>query len=332
MSGLDLVTGASGFIGSHVVRALLARGRRVRCLVRSVAQARGAPTLHGLPVELVEGDLLQPESLLLAAEGAERAFHSAADYRLYAPDPRLLHKTNVEGTLALLATALQQGIRRVVHVSSVGALGLRADGRPADERTPVSRAELVGHYKRSKFDAERVAEAWNGRGGLEVVIVNPTAPIGELDVRPTPTGEMVRDAALHGMPAFVDGGLNLIDVRDAAEGIVLAAERGRPGERYILGGTNLSLREIFVRIARIAGVEPPRIRLPHWLPIAFAAVDTALARARGGVPRVPLEGARMARQAMYFDAHKAVLELGLPVNPIEPALVRAVEWFRSRAE
>src|SRR5262245_9855747 len=228
---MDLVTGGTGFVGAHLVRALLARGSSVRCLVRPGGRR---DNLEGLPVELAVGDLTDRASLARAAAGASTIYHCAADYRLWSKDPSELHRANVEGTENLLAAAAEAGAARVVYTSSVGALGLTADGSPADETTPVSRERVVGNYKRSKYDAERVAEAWAARG-LPVVIVNPSTPVGELDIRPTPTGQMIADFLGGRIPAYVDTGLNLVDVRDVAQGHLLAAEKGRVGEKYILG-------------------------------------------------------------------------------------------------
>jgi dihydroflavonol-4-reductase len=321
---MDLVTGATGFVGAHVVRALLARGRSVRCLARPESRLSN---LEGLDVEIARGDVCDAASARRAAAGCEIVYHCAADYRLFARDPGEIYRTNVEGTRNVLAAAAAAGARRVVHTSSVGALGLRRDGGPADESTPVAERDMIGHYKRSKYRAERVAEEWSGRG-LPVVIVNPSTPVGELDVKPTPTGKMIVDFLRLRMPAYVDTGLNLVDVRDVAQGHLLAAEKGEPGQKYILGHRNLSLQEIFGMLSQLTGIPAPRTRLPSWIPMAVAAVDTAYARVSGGEPRVPLEAARMSRHRMFFDAGKAVAGLGLPQSPVEEALARAVDWFR----
>lgn len=321
---MNLVTGGTGFVGAHVVRALLARGDAVRCLVRPSARRAN---LEGLPVELVEGDLADRASLGRAARGASTLFHVAADYRLWTKDPEELYRTNAGGTENVLAAAAEAGVARVVYTSSVGALGLRSDGLPADESTPVFRHEVVGHYKKSKYDAERVAEAWAARG-LSVVIVNPSTPVGELDVKPTPTGQLVVDFLNRKLPAYVDTGLNLVDVRDVAAGHLLAAERGRPGEKYILGHRNMTLKEILETLSGLTGLPAPSVRLPHAVPLAVAAVDTFVAGLLGRPPRVSLESVRMSMHRMYFDASKAVRELGLPQSPVEEALARAVSWFR----
>lgn len=320
----SLVTGATGFVGAHVVRALLARGEAVRCLVRPRSSRA---SLEGLDVELVEGDLGDPASLGRAVRGVRTVYHCAADYRLYARDPAEIYRTNVEGTRNLLRAAHEAGVGRFVHTSSVGALGLNRDGSPADETTPVHLAQVVGHYKKSKFLAEREAEAWAARG-LPVVIVNPSTPVGELDAKPTPTGKLVVDFLNRRIPFYVDTGLNLVDVRDVAAGHLLAAERGRIGEKYILGHANLTLREILELLGEITGLDPPRRRIPHAVPLAAAAFDTAVARLTGTTPRLPLEAVLMSRHRMFFDASKAVRELGLPQSPIRDALARSVDWYR----
>lgn len=321
---MDLVTGGTGFVGAHIVRALLARERAVRCLVRPQSRRNN---LEGLSVDVAPGDLADPASLARALSGVSTLYHCAADYRLYAKDPPELYAANVGGTENVLRAASEAGVERVVYTSSVGALGRNPDGSPADETTPALRTQMTGHYKKSKFDAERVAETWAGRG-LPVVIVNPSTPVGELDVKPTPTGQMIVDFLNRRMPAYVDTGLNLIDARDVGEGHVLAAERGRVGEKYILGNRNMTLKEILDALSRLTGIPSPRRRVPHWLPLAAAALDTAAARVTGRVPRIPLEGVRMSRYRMFFDSSKAIAELALPQTPIEEPLRRAVAWFR----
>ena len=323
---MDLVTGGTGFVGSHVVRALLSRGRRVRCLVRAESRR---DQLEGLPVEIAVGNLTDAASLSPALSGVHTLYHVAADYRLWARDPQELYRANPGGTENILAAAAAAGVARVVHTSSVAALGLMPDGSAADETTPVERARIIGHYKKSKYDAERVAQKWAARG-LPVVIVNPSTPIGEGDIKPTPTGQMIVDFLNRRLPAYVDTGLNLVDVRDVAEGHLAAAERGRVGERYILGNRNMTLREILETLARLTGLPAPAVRLPHWIPLAAAAVTTGVARVTGRPPRVSLESVRMSTHRMFFDAKKAVRELGLPQTPVEDALSRAVSWFRER--
>lgn len=322
---MDLVTGGTGFVGTHVVRALLAQGRPVRCLVRS-RSPRG--NLEGLSVDIVEGDLNDPPSLTRALSGVSTLYHVAADYRLWTRDPRELYRTNAQGTDNILKAASEARVERVVYTSSVAALGLKEDGASSDETTPVERSRIIGHYKKSKYDAQQIAEGWAARG-LPVVIVNPSTPIGERDIKPTPTGQMIVDFLNRRMPAYVDTGLNLIDVRDVAAGHLLAAEKGRVGERYILGHRNMALKEILDTLARLTGLPSPSLRLPHWIPLTVAAADTALSRWTGRAPRVSLESVRMSTHRMFFDAGKAVRELGLPQTPVEEPLSRAVAWFRA---
>lgn len=323
---IAFVTGGTGFVGGHVVRALLDRGARVRCLVRGKSRR---DNLDGLPVEVVVGDLRDEASLRQAMAGTDVVFHCAADYRLYVPTPDVMYASNVDGTRNIMKAAADCGVGRVVYTSTVGTLGLASDGGVADERTPVRLADMVGHYKRSKFLAERVAEEWSQRG-LPVVIVNPSAPVGDLDVKPTATGQMVLDFLNGKLNAYVDTGLNVVDVRDVALGHVLAAEKGRIGEKYILGNENLSLKQIFDVLAGITGVASPRIKLPHWIPLTVSAIDTLSARIVRGRPRWPLDAVRLSRHKMFFDAGKAVRELGLPQTPVTHALERAVAWFRAR--
>ena len=323
---MDLVTGGTGFVGTHVVRALLARGRAVRCLVRRESRR---DNLEGLAVEVVFGDVTDRASVARALAGIDTLYHCAADYRLWARDREELSRVNVGGTQDVLAAAAEAGVSKVVYTSSVGALGLTRAGSPADETTPVVRDEVVGRYKKSKYDAERVAEAW-ARRGLPVVIVNPSTPVGERDVRPTPTGQMIVDFLNGRLPAYVETGLNVVDVRDVAEGHVLAAERGRVGEKYILGNRNMTLKEILETLSLLTGVPAPRVRLPHALPLAAAAVATLVANVTGRPPRVSLESVRMSMHRMFFDAAKAVRELKLPQTPVQEALGRAAAWFREK--
>jgi dihydroflavonol-4-reductase len=320
-----LVTGGTGFIGCHVVRELVTEGARVRVLVRPGSDRRA---LHGLPVDVVAGDLTAPGSLGPALAGVDTLYHVAADYRLWAPDPSVLYRVNVEGTRALLRAAEAAGVSRVVYTSSVGTLGIPPGGRPGTEDTPVRLEDMVGDYKRSKFLAEREAEAAAARG-LPVVIVNPSAPVGPWDWKPTPTGRMLVDYLRGRMFAYLDTGLNVVHVRDVARGHLLAAARGRPGERYILGhaGGNLALRDIFRRLAGYTGVPAPRVRLLHGAALLIAAVCEGVARVRGGEPLVARTAVRMASKRMYFDPAKAVRELGLPQTPVDEALRDAVDWF-----
>ncbi len=322
-----LVTGGTGFIGAHVVRAAVARGDAVRCLVRP-GSSRVA--LDRLPVELVEGDLTRPDTLAPAVRGVHTLFHCAADYRFGEHHAREVFRTNVDGTDALLREAANAGVQRVVFTGSVGGLaGGASRDAPADEGSLPDPDELVGAYKRSKYRAERVAEEWNRRG-LPVVTVSPTTPLGEWDSKPTPTGRIVVDFLNGRIPAYVDGGLNVVDVRDVAEGHLLAEAHGKCGERYILGARNVSFRELFEMLARVSGLRPPRVRVPRWLPLMAARVESALARLRGREPRLTPEAVRISALPMYFDSGRAVRELGLPQHSVEDAASRAVHWFRER--
>lgn len=322
-----LVTGGTGFIGGRLVRRLAQRGASVRVLVRAASRR---DLLGDLPIEYVEGDLRDPESLRAAARGCRCVFHVAADYRLWAPHPEELYATNVQGTRHLIEAAVAAGAERIVYTSSVGALGLPADGRPGDETTPVTLAAMVGHYKRSKFQAEqevlRLVAA-----GAPVVLVHPSTPVGPGDARPTPTGQMIVDFLRGRMPAFVDTGLNLVHVDDVAEGHLLAAERGKVGERYILGHRNMTLREIFDLLGVLTGLPSPRQEVPLGVALAAGHVSQWWSdHVSHRPPRVPLEGVRMARKRMFFDGAKAVRELGMPQTSIDRALAEAVEWFRAR--
>jgi dihydroflavonol-4-reductase len=320
-----LVTGGTGFVGANLVRELLDTGARVRVLARPTSDRRA---LTGLPVEVVPGDLLDPASLRAGLAGVEVVYHVAADYRLWAPDPARLYRVNVDGTRALLQAAEAAGVARIVHTSSVGTLGLPRDGTPGTEATPVGLGDMVGDYKRSKFLAEREAEAAAARG-VPVVIVNPSAPVGPWDWKPTPTGKMLVDYLRGRMVAYLDTGLNVVHVRDVARGHVLAAERGRVGERYILGHAagNLGLRQIFQCLAPYAGIPAPRWRLPHAAALAIAGGLEALARVTGREPLASRTAVRMAEKRMFFDPAKAIRELGLPQTPVAEALRDAVDWF-----
>nr|WP_196242358.1 hopanoid-associated sugar epimerase [Azospirillum oleiclasticum] len=319
-----MITGATGFIGSAVARRLLAAGADVTALVRPGTDRRN---LEGLPVRRVEGDLLDPASLARAVKGCEALFHVAADYRLWVPDPVAMHRANVDATRTLMTAALEAGVRRVVYTSSVAVLGL-VPGGVADETTPAGLDDMIGTYKRSKFLAEAEVRRLVEEQGLPAVIVNPSAPIGPRDVKPTPTGRMVVDAAAGRMPAYVDTGLNVVHVDDVAEGQWLAFERGRVGERYILGGENLTLREILGRIATIVGRPPPRVRLPHDLIIPIARAAELVARVTGKEPFATVDGVRMAKKRMFFTSAKAEHELGYRPRPATAALEEAIAWFR----
>jgi dihydroflavonol-4-reductase len=316
-----LVTGASGFLGWHVARVLMERGYPVRALVRPGSR------VADLPVEIATGDLRDPASLDRAAAGCGLVFHVAADYRLWARNPRELYQSNVEGTRNLLAAARAAGVERVVYTSTVGCIGM-PHGAIGDETSPVSLADMTGDYKRSKFLAEQVALEF-ARDGLPIVIVNPTAPIGDHDVKPTPTGQMVLDFLNGAMPAFIDTGLNVVDVRDTAEGHLLACERGRPGERYILGSENLTLAQILGKLAAITGRRAPGMRLPYAVAYCAGVCSTAWAGVTGSPPRVPIAAVRMARKKMWVTHEKAARELGFRPGPAETALRRAVEWFQA---
>jgi dihydroflavonol-4-reductase len=325
VNGNVLVTGGTGFVGGHLARALVENGARVRCLVRPTSPRHN---LDGLDVEVTVGDLEDLAALRRIVRGCDVVYHCAADYRLYVPDPERMYAANVQGTENLMRAAADAKVRRIVYTSTVGTLGRATKERAADETTPVALDEMSGHYKRSKFLAERAVERW-AADGLPVVIVNPSAPVGERDVKPTATGQMIVDFLAGRMPAYVDSGLNLIDVRDVARGHLLAAERGRSGEKYILGHANMTLEEIFRLLAELTGRPAPRWRVPHWIPLVVAGADTARARLLAKTPRVALDAVRLSRYKMFFDAGKAVRELGLPQSSVREALTRAVQWFSS---
>jgi dihydroflavonol-4-reductase len=321
-----LVTGATGFVGAAVVRRLLARGKAVRVMAREASYRRN---IAGLEVETVAGDLRDRSSLARATAGCEALYHVAADYRLWVRDPETIYRVNVEGSRDLLRAAAEAGVGRMVYTSSVATLGLNRDGAPADETTPVSLGDMIGHYKRSKYLAEQEVRRLVTEEGLPVVVVNPSTPIGPRDVKPTPTGRMVVEAAAGRMPAFVDTGLNVVHVEDVAEGHLLAFEHGRVGERYVLGGRDMTLAEILMVIAGLVGRRPPRVRIPHDLILPLAHVAEAWARLRRkGEPFVTVDGIRMARKHMFYSSAKAESELGYGARPAEQALADAVAWFR----
>ncbi len=322
-----LVTGATGFIGSAVLRQLLAVGHDVRVLIRPKSDRRN---IAGLPVEIVYGDLTDRKSLDEGMKGCSTLFHVAADYRLWVREAEEMYEANIAGTRNIMQAALSSGIKRVVYTSSVATLGLTRDGSPADEETPVSIKDMIGHYKRSKFMAEAEVKRLADEQGLPVIIVNPSTPIGPRDIRPTPTGRIVVDAASGRMPAYVDTGLNLVHVDDVAIGHLLALEHGKVGDRYILGGQNLTLKEIFCAIASITGQTPPNVCLPYGLVFPIACVSEAWARlVSGREPRVTLNGVRLARKKMFFSIEKARRFLSFNPRPVEEALRDAVTWFRS---
>lgn len=319
------VTGATGFIGASLARALLEQGCEVKVLVRPGSDRRN---LTGLDIEFHEGDLRDRNSLFNGLSGCDTLFHAAADYRLWTRDPESMYTVNVEGTRSILEAALMNDVSRVVYTSSVGTLGNPGNGTPGTEETPVSLSDMVGHYKKSKFLAEREAESFISRG-LPLVIVNPSTPVGRLDIKPTPTGKIIVDFLNRRMPAYLDTGLNLIDVEDCAQGHILAARNGVVGEKYILGNENLTLRDIFKLLEEISGLPAPRVKLPYT-PILFAAyVNEAISRVTGREPLIPLAGVQMAGKLMYFDSSKAKRVLGIPQHPVRNALEKAVDWFRT---
>jgi len=321
------ITGATGFVGAAVARALVASGWQLRGLTRAASDRRN---LTGLPMEMVTGDLRDPGSYAAALKGCEALFHVAADYRLWAPHPDDLYAINVEGTRDLLLAAERAGVEKIVYTSSVATLRLVGDGTIADESSIATLADMIGHYKRSKFLAEQVVQQWASAAAANrwVVIVNPSTPVGPCDVKPTPTGQIVLDAAAGRTPAYVDTGLNVAHVDDIARGHLLALASGRHGERYILGGTDLTLKEILTQVTRIAGRRPPRIRLPHGVVLPIAHVAQAFARLTGGSTRITVEGVRMAKKRMYFSSAKAVRELGYTWRDPANAFQDAVRWFR----
>jgi dihydroflavonol-4-reductase len=319
-----LVTGGTGFVGSHLVRALLARGYEVTCLVRPTSRL---DNLQHLSVDLQYGDVRCKESVQKAVKGCRIVYHCAADYRLWCPNASQMESVNVGGTRNVLQCSSDEGVERVVYTSTVGCLGLSADGSPAREETPAELGQMAGSYKRTKFLAEQEARQW-AQKGLPVVVVNPSTPVGELDVKPTPTGKMIVDFLRGKMFGYVDSGMNLIDVRDVAEGHLQAAELGRVGERYILGNLNLTLKEIFDLLAKISGVPSPKIKIPSWVGFTYAILENFWSgRLLRREPSAPLDGVKMSRHKMWFDASKAVRELRLPQNSVEVALERAVHWF-----
>lgn len=320
------VTGATGFLGSHVARVLADQGADLRLLIRSSSNLKN---LEGLQAETATGDLRDPASLEKAISGCDTVFHVAADYRLWVRDPNEMYRSNVGGTRSLLEAARKTGVQRVVYTSSVATIGFRTDGRPADEDSPVFLADMIGHYKRSKFMAEQVAMQ-AGRSGLHVVTVNPTTPIGEQDVKPTPTGRIVLDFLKRKFPAYVETGLNLVDVRECARGHVAALEKGRRGERYILGGEDLTLKQILDKLGQITGLPSPKIKLPYLFAFAAGVVDeavTGLLLRRE--PRATVDTVRMGKKKMFASSAKAQRELGWQTVPVDNALRRAVEWFRA---
>ena len=320
-----LVTGATGFLGNHVARQLVEAGESVRVLVRASSDVR---SLEGLAAERVVGDLRDATSLDRTLAGVQRVFHVAADYRLWSRDPREIYESNVGGTQNLLDAAQRAGVEKFVYTSTVATIAVPRSAELPNETTCALLGEMIGHYKRSKFQAEQLALRAAG-AGLPVVVVNPTTPVGPGDWKPTPTGKIIVDFLNGRMPGYVDTGLNFVPVEDCARGHLLAAERGRIGERYILGGRNLSLKQMLDILATISGRKAPRWKFPHVLAYAAGYVDTAMARMLDREPQIPLEGVRMARHKMFVDASKAERELGFVSGPIEDALERAAQWYEA---
>ena len=323
-----LITGATGFVGSHVARLLASQGASLRLLVRASSRREN---LAGLSADQVIGDLRDQASLKRALSGCEFVFHVAADYRLWtrtAADAQEMYRANVEGTRGLLQAAREAGVRRVVYTSSVATMGFRPVPELADEDSPVSLADMIGHYKRSKFIAEQVA-LQAGRSGADVVVVCPSTPVGEQDIKPTPTGRIIVDFLNRKFPAYVDTGLNLVDVVECARGHVAAMEKGRPGQRYILGGENLSLKQILDKLSAISGIPAPEVRLPYAVALAFGVLDTGwTGYLLGREPRATIDAVRMGRKKMYVSSAKAERELGWRTVAVDDALQRAVDWFR----
>jgi dihydroflavonol-4-reductase len=320
------VTGATGFLGSHVARQLESRGAELRLLVRLTSRLEN---IADLPAERIVGDLRDPESLKKGMAGCEFVFHVAADYRLWSPQGKELYDSNVEGTRNILRVARETGVRRVVYTSSVATMGFGNNGRLTNERTPVTISNMIGNYKRSKFMAEQlVVEA--AKAGQNVVMVNPTTPVGERDIKPTPSGRIIVDFLRRKFPAYVDTGLNLVDVVDCAAGHLLAMEKAVPGERYILGGENLTLKQILDKLAAITGLPSPKVKLPYAMAFAAGIVDTLVTgKMMKREPRVTLDAMRMGRKKMFVTSAKAERELGWEPQPVEGALCRAVKWFRA---
>jgi dihydroflavonol-4-reductase len=319
-----LVTGATGFVGGAVARALVNRGIAVRVMARAGADLQN---LQGLTVERVEGDLRDQASLRHALTGCGQLYHVAAHYALWAKDPSIFYDVNVTGTKTLLEAARDIGTERIVYCSTIGAIGLPPEGGLGTEETPVSLEQMAGHYKRSKYLAEQEVLKL-AKAGLPVVIVNPSAPVGTGDVKPTPTGQVIVDFMKGRMPAYIETGMNIVDVDDVATGHLLAMEKGRIGERYILGNKNLMLREVLEILSRLTSVKAPTIKLPRLAILPLAYLNLWIANITGQAPRIPLEGVKMAKYKMHYDCGKAIRELGIPQTPPEVALEKAVKWFR----
>lgn len=320
------VTGATGFVGSHVARHLADQGAQLRILTRATSNPAN---LEGIAADVVVGDLLQPESLRSAIRDCDALMHVAADYRLWVRDPNAMYAANVDGTRALLRLAREEGVGRCVYTSSVATMGFKSDGTIVDENTPVSIGDMIGHYKRSKFLAEQEA-IQAARGGQQVIILNPTTPIGSQDVKPTPTGRIVVDFLNRKFPAYVDTGLNLVDVSEVARTHCVVLEAGRPGERYILGGENLTLKQILDKMSAITGLPSPTMKVPHAVAMTFALFDEMVTgRILGREPRATVEAVRMGKKKMFASSAKAQRELGFCIVPVYEALRSAIEWFRA---
>ena len=318
------ITGATGFVGANVARALLASGFEVRALVRRGANSSN---IDGLDVERVEGSLSDKDALRNAMQGCDAVFHVAALYTLWKSDAKALYQANVEGSRNIFQAAEEAGVGRIVYTSSVAALGVPAPGQTGDETLSTTAEELVSDYKKSKYLAEQEALK-RARAGQHIVIVNPSTPIGAFDIKPTPTGEIVLRFLNKKMPAYVDTGLNIVDVEDVARAHILALERGRPGERYILGNRNLTLKELLDILSSLTGMKAPTIQIPHIVPLVVAWLDEGILAKFGKRPDVSINSVKMSHKAMYYDSSKAVRELGMPQSPIEGALTKAVKWFR----
>lgn len=323
---LAFLTGATGFVGSHVARVLAEQGANLRLLVRP---GSNPANLEGLNAEHVAGDLCDPASLAKGMSGCDVVFHVAADYRLWVRDPERMYRANVEGTKAVLEAAQASRVRRVVHTSSVATVGFTSNGHPANEDSPVALSDMIGHYKRSKFMSEEIAIK-AGKSGMNVVVVNPTTPVGERDIKPTPTGKIIVDFLNRKFPAYVDTGLNLVDVTECARGHVAALERGRTGERYVLGGQDLTLKQVLDKLSAITGLAAPRVKVPYAVAFAAVAVDEVITgRLLGREPRATMDEVRMSRKKMFVSSSKAEKELGWGPIAVDGALRRAVQWFQS---
>ncbi|HIN04828.1 MAG TPA: NAD-dependent epimerase/dehydratase family protein [Dehalococcoidia bacterium] len=319
-----LVTGATGFVGGNLARKLWEQGHEVMALVRP-GSIRAA--MEGTGIQSVTGDILDRDSVDRAVQGCEVVFHCAAAYTFWSPDPDAIYRTNVDGTVNVLKAALQAGVSRVVYTSTVSTIGL-PDWELSTEETLADPNHLAGHYKKSKYQAELAALDMVSQG-LPVIVVNPTTPVGPWDVKPTPTGRMVLDFLLGRIPAYVDTGMNLVDVEDVAEGHILAMERGQPGQRYLLGNRNVSLKEVFDMLADATGLAAPKWRAPYWLVMGAGYVDELVeGRLHKREPRIPLEGLKVSKSPMYVSCQKAITELGQPQSSVEEALQKAINWFR----